>query len=86
MVIVTVRQINLFVVGFFFLFLTYLRVKEDLRSQKPLISHINSEFFLTDGIDAGVLLNPLGAVCVILVELFHKIWAHIAEPFLKRKL
>lgn len=45
-------------------------VEEDLRPQEALVAHINGELLLADGIDAGVLLDPLGAVCVVLAELF----------------
>ncbi len=49
---------------------TNLRVEEDLRPQEAFVAHIDGELLLADGVDAGVLLDPLGAVCVVLVELF----------------
>lgn len=58
-------------------------MEEDLRPQETLVAHINGELFLADGIDAGVLLDPLGTVRVVFVELFHQIWAHIAEALLQ---
>lgn len=60
-----------------------LRVEEDLRPQEALVAHINGELLLADGIDAGVLLDPLGTVRVVFVELFHQIWAHVAEALLQ---
>lgn len=51
--------------------LTNLRVEEDLRPQEALVANIDGELLLADGVDAGVLLDPLGAVCVVLVELFN---------------
>lgn len=50
--------------------LTNLWVEEDLRAQEALVAHIDGELLLADGVDPGVLLNPFGAVCVVLVELF----------------
>lgn len=50
--------------------LTNLWVEEDLWPQEALVAHIDGELLLADGIDAGVLLDPLGAVRVVLVELF----------------
>ncbi len=50
--------------------MTNLRVEEDLGPQEALVAHIDGELLLADGVDAGVLLDPLGAVCVVLVELF----------------
>lgn len=49
---------------------TNLWVEEDLGSQEALVAHIDGELLFADGIDASVLLDPLGAVCVVLVELF----------------
>lgn len=49
---------------------TNLWVKEDFRSQEALVAHINGELLFADGVDAGVLLDPLGTVCVVLTELF----------------
>lgn len=50
--------------------LTNLRVEEDLRAQEALVAHVDGELLLADGVDAGVLFDPLGAVRVVLVELF----------------
>lgn len=49
---------------------TDLWVEEDLGSQEALVAHVNGELLLADGVDAGVLLDPLGAVRVVLLELF----------------
>lgn len=62
--------------------LTDLRVEEDLRPQEALVAHINGELLLADGVDTGVLLDPLGTIRVVFVELFNKIWAHVAEALL----
>lgn len=69
----------------FWTVLTDLRVEEDLRPQEALVAHIDGELLLADGVDAGVLLNPLGAVRVVLVELFNQIRAHVAEAFLREE-
>lgn len=45
-------------------------MEKDLRPQEALVAHIDSELLLADGVDAGVLLDPLGAVRVVLAELF----------------
>lgn len=50
--------------------LTNLRVEEDLRAQEALVAHVDGELLLADGVDAGVLFDPLGAVRVVLAELF----------------
>lgn len=65
--------------------LTDLRVEEDLRAQEALVTHINGKLLLADGVDAGVLLDPLGTIRVILVELLHKIRAHVAEALLREQ-
>lgn len=49
---------------------TNLWVEEDLRPQEALVAHVDGELLLADGVDPGVLLDPLGAICVVLVELF----------------
>lgn len=51
--------------------LTNLGVEEDFWAQEALVAHVDGELLLADGVDAGVLLDPLGAVCVVLVKLFH---------------
>lgn len=61
----------------------YLRVEEDLRPQEALVADIDGELLLGDGVDARVLFDPLGAVCVVLVELLHEVGADVAEPLLK---
>lgn len=53
------------------IYVLYLRVEKDLRPEETLISDIDVELLLGDGIDARVLFDPLGAICVILVELLH---------------
>lgn len=61
---------------------TDLWVEEDLRPQETLVAHIDGELLLADGVDASVLLDPLGPICVVLAELFDEIWANVAEPLL----
>lgn len=61
----------------------YLRVEEDLRPQKALVADVDGELLLGDGVDACVLFDPLGAVCVVLVELLHQVGADVAETLLK---
>lgn len=65
--------------------MTDLRVEEDLRPQEALVAHIDGELLLADGVDTGVLLDPLGTVRVVFVELFNKIWAHVAEALLQEQ-
>lgn len=60
-------------------------MEEDFRPQEALVAHINSELLLADGVDTGVLFDPLGTVRVVFVELFNKIWAHVAEAFLRKQ-
>lgn len=62
--------------------LTHLRVEEDLGPQEALVAHVDGELLLADGVDAGVLLDPLGAVRVVLVELLDQVWTHVAEALL----
>lgn len=50
---------------------TNLWVEEDLRSKETLIADIDGELLFADGVDASVLLDPLGAIGVVLVELFN---------------
>lgn len=61
----------------------YLWVEEDLRSQETLVAHVNGELLLADGVDAGVLFDPLGAIRVVLVELLHQVGTHVAETLLQ---
>lgn len=49
---------------------TDLWVEEDLGSQEALVAHVDGELLLANCVDAGVLLDPLGAVRVVLLELF----------------
>ncbi len=64
---------------------TNLWVEEDLRPQEALVAHIDGELLLGDGVDACVLFDPLGAVCVVLVKLLDKVGADVAEPLLRKK-
>lgn len=57
-------------------------MKEDLGSQEALVSHVDGELFLADGVDAGVLLDPFGPVCVILAELLHQVGTDVTEALL----
>lgn len=59
-------------------------MEEDLRAQEALVAHVDGELLLADGVDTGVLLDPLGTVRVVFVELFNKIWAHVAEALLQK--
>lgn len=59
-------------------------MEEDLRAQEALVAHVDGELLLADGVDTGVLLDPLGTVRVVFVELFNKIWAHVAEALLRK--
>lgn len=61
----------------------YLRVEKDLRAEEALVPNVDGELLLGDGVDARVLFDPFAAVCVVLVKLFNKVRAHIAEPLLK---
>lgn len=63
----------------------YLGVEEDLRPQETLVADIDGELLLGDGVDARVLLDPLGAVCVVLVKLLHKVRADVAKPLLRKQ-
>lgn len=58
-------------------------MEEDLRPQKALVANIDGKWLLGDGINACVLFDPLGAICVVLIKLFHKVGADVAETFLK---
>lgn len=62
----------------------YLRVEKDLRAEEALVPNVDGELLLGDGVDTRVLFDPFAAVCVVLVKLFNKVRAHIAEPLLKR--
>lgn len=57
-------------------------MEEDLWPQETLVAHINGKLLLGDGVDARVLLDPLGAVRVVLAELFDQVRADVAEPLL----
>lgn len=59
-------------------------MEEDLGPQEALIANVDGELLLGDGVDARVLLDPFGAVCVILVELLNEVRADVAEPLLKQ--
>lgn len=50
--------------------MAHLWVEEDLWSQEALVAHVDGELLFADGVDASVLLDPFGAVCVVLTELF----------------
>lgn len=58
-------------------------MEEDLGAQEALVAHVDGELLLADGVDAGVLLDPLGAVRVVLVELLDQVGAHVAEALLE---
>lgn len=60
-------------------------MEEDLGAQEALVAHIDGELLLADGVDTGVLLDPLGTVRVVFAELFDKIWAHVAETLLREQ-
>ena len=58
-------------------------MEEDLGPQEALVAHVDGELLLADGVDARVLLDPLRAVRVVLVELFHQVWTHVAVALLR---
>lgn len=58
----------------------YLWVEEYLRSQKSFISDVNAEGFLGNSIDALIVLDGLGRVCVVLGKLFGDIRADVTIP------
>lgn len=60
-------------------------MEEDLRPQEALVAHIDGELLLADGVDARVLFDPLGAVCVVLVELLNEVGADVAKTLLTIK-
>ncbi len=62
-----------------------LRVEEYLWSQEALVSHVDGELFLADGVDASVLLDPLGSVRIILAELLHQIRTDVTEALLQQR-
>lgn len=64
---------------------TDLRVEEDFWPQEALVAHVDGELLLTDGVDARVLFDPLGAVRVVFIELFDQIRTHVAETLLTKK-
>ena len=55
-------------------------MKEDLGAQEPLVAHVHGELVLGDGVHPGVLLDVLGRLCVVLVELLGNVRAHVAVP------
>lgn len=63
----------------------YLRVEEDFRPQEALVADVDGELLLGDGVDARVLFDPLGAVCVVLVELLNEVGADVAKTLLTTK-
>lgn len=63
----------------------YLRVEEDLWPQEALIANIDCELLFGDGVDACVLFDPLGTVCVVLIKLLYKIGTHVAKALLNQK-
>lgn len=65
---------------------TDLRVEEDLRAKEALVSHIDGKLFLADGINAGVLLYPFRAVCVVLIKLLHQVRTHVTEALLQEEI
>lgn len=64
---------------------TDLRVEEDFWPQEALVAHVDGELLLTDGVDARVLFDPLGAVRVVFIKLFDQIRTHVAETLLTKK-
>ena len=58
-------------------------MEEDLGPQEALVAHVDGELLLGDGVDARVLLDPLGAVRVVLVELLHHVGTHVAVALLR---
>lgn len=60
-----------------------LRMEEDLGAQEALVADVDVELLLGDGVDAGVLFDPLGTVCVVFAELLDEVGTNVAEPFLK---
>ena len=57
---------------------SYLRMKENFWSQKPLVTDIDRELFLGDGVNSVVLLDVLVWVRVELVELLGDVGTHVA--------
>ncbi len=60
-------------------------MEEDLRPQEALVPDINREGLVVDGILAFVLLDPLGLVAVVLVELLGDVGTDVAEPLYVKK-
>lgn len=60
-------------------------MEEDFRPQEALVADVNGELLLGDGVDARVLFDPLGAVCVVLVELLNEVGADVAKTLLTTK-
>lgn len=65
--------------------LTNLWVEEDLRPQEALVANVDGELLLADGVDARVLFDPLGAICVVLAELLNEVRADVAKPLLNKQ-
>ena len=61
---------------------TYFGVEENFRSKKPLITNINIEWFLVDGVNSFVMLDVFVRLRVVLVEFFRDIWTHVTIFFL----
>ena len=53
-------------------------MEEYLGAEELLVSDVDLEGFLGDGVDAAILLDVLVRVCVELVELFGDVRAHVA--------
>ena len=60
-----------------------LGMEEDLWAKKPLVTNINFEGFLVNGINTIKDLEPLGRVTVIFAKLFSNIRTDVAEHFLQ---
>lgn len=58
-------------------------MEENLWSKEALISYVYVKLIFGDGVDAFVFLDPFPRVRVVLRELFHNVWADVAEPLLK---
>lgn len=63
----------------------YLRVEEDLGPQEALIANIDRELLFGDGVDACVLFDPLGTVCVVLIKLLYEIGTDVTKALLNQQ-
>lgn len=63
----------------------HLRMEEYLRPQEAFIANIDRELLFGDGVDACVLFDPLGTVCVVLIKLLYEIGAHVAKALLNQQ-